>query len=65
MKTNTKSAAPLAIHRGRNTPHSRSGYARAKVDERANQLADIATTGDEDNAECCIADSFREFPPLP
>ena len=32
---------------------------------RANQLADIAATGDEDNAECAAADLFREFPPLP
>jgi hypothetical protein len=63
MKTNTKSAAPLAIRQGRNNPHQRSGYAGTKVDERANQLADIAASGDEDNAECCIADSFREFPP--
>jgi hypothetical protein len=63
MKTNTKSAAPMAIRRGRNNPHQRSGYAGTKVDERARQLADIAASGDEDNAECCIADSFREFPP--
>lgn len=33
--------------------------------ERAQQLADIGATGDDDNAECCAADSFREFPPLP
>lgn len=32
---------------------------------RAQQLADIAATGDEDNAECAAADLFREFPPLP
>lgn len=32
-------------------------------EDRAQQYADIAATGDEDNAECCIADSFREFPP--
>ncbi len=55
----------MAIQRGRNTPTQRSGYARAKVDERANQLADIAATGDEDNAECAAADLFREFPPAP
>ena len=65
MKTITKLTTPMAIQRGRNTPHRRSGYARAKVDERANQLADIAATGDEDNAECAAADFFREFPPLP
>jgi hypothetical protein len=65
MKTNTKSATPMATQRGRNTPNRRSGYARAKVDERANQLADIAATGDEDNAECATADLFREFLPLP
>lgn len=55
----------MAIQRGRNTPTQRSGYARAKVDERANQLADIAATGDDDNAECAAADLFREFHPLP
>lgn len=31
-------------------------------DSRAQQLADIAATGDEDNAECAAADLFREFP---
>lgn len=34
-------------------------------DERACQLADIAATGDNDNAECAAADLFREFPPAP
>ena len=34
-------------------------------DERARQLADIATSGDEDNASCAAADHFREFPPAP
>ena len=34
-------------------------------DERARQLADIAATGDEDNADCAAADLFREFPPAP
>lgn len=29
--------------------------------ERANQLADIAASGDEDNAECAAADLAREF----
>jgi phage terminase Nu1 subunit (DNA packaging protein) len=33
--------------------------------ERARQLADIAVTGDEDNAACAAADHFREFPPAP
>jgi hypothetical protein len=65
MKTNTKSATPMATQRGRNTPQRKPGYAHTKVDERANQLADIAATGDEDNAECAAADLFREFPPLP
>lgn len=31
-------------------------------DERAQQLADIAAHGDEDNAECAAADLAREFP---
>lgn len=31
-------------------------------DERARQLADIAASGDEDNAECAVADLSREFP---
>ncbi len=31
-------------------------------DERARQLADIAASGDEDNAECAAADMAREFP---
>ncbi len=30
--------------------------------ERAQQLADIAAHGDEDNAECAAADLAREFP---
>lgn len=34
-------------------------------DERARQLADIAATGDDDNAECAAADLFRELPPAP
>jgi hypothetical protein len=33
-------------------------------DKRSSQLADIAATGDDDNAECAAADLFREFPPL-
>lgn len=32
-------------------------------DARANQLADIASTGDEDNASCAAADLFREASP--
>lgn len=31
-------------------------------DDRARQLADIAATGDEDNAGCAAADLAREFP---
>ncbi len=31
-------------------------------DERARQLADIAATGDQDNAEVAAADLAREFP---
>lgn len=30
--------------------------------ERAQQLADIAASGDDDNAECASADLAREFP---
>jgi hypothetical protein len=30
--------------------------------ERQQQLADVAVTGDEDNAECSAADLPREFP---
>ncbi len=33
--------------------------------DRARELADISTTGDEDSAECAAADLFREFPPAP
>jgi hypothetical protein len=33
--------------------------------ERSSQLADITATGDDDNAECAAADSFREFAPAP
>ena len=33
--------------------------------DRSRQLADIAATGDDDNAECAVADHFREFPPSP
>ena len=31
-------------------------------DERARQLADIAASGDDDNAACAAADLAREFP---
>lgn len=31
-------------------------------DSRADQLADIAASGDEDNAECATSDLAREFP---
>lgn len=31
-------------------------------DERARQLADVATSGDDDAAECAAADLAREFP---
>lgn len=34
-------------------------------DGRARQLADIAATGDDDNAACAAADLFREFLPTP
>lgn len=33
---------------------------RNAADERARQLADIADTGDDDNASCAAADLFRE-----
>lgn len=36
--------------------------AASSADERARQLADIATSGSEDNAECAAADLGREFP---
>lgn len=32
-------------------------------EERTRQLADIAASGDEDNAECAAADLFRESSP--
>jgi excisionase family DNA binding protein len=32
---------------------------------RARQLADIATSGDDDNAACAAADLARVFPPAP
>ena len=35
--------------------------AKKPDDERARQLADIAASGDEDNAECAEADLAREF----
>jgi hypothetical protein len=34
------------------------------TDPRARQLADIAASGDEDAAECAVADRFREFPDI-
>ena len=37
-------------------------YQTAHHDERARQLADIAASGDQDNAECAAADLAREFP---
>ena len=41
------------------------GTATSGDDLRARQLADIAVTGDEDNAECAAADLSREFPGSP
>ena len=42
------------------------GRPTASRDDRARQLADIAESGDQDNAECATADLAREFPlPLP
>jgi len=41
---------------------SRQNSAASPLDERARQLADIAVTGDEDNAECAAADLARELP---
>ncbi len=34
-------------------------------DKRGSQLADIAASGDDDNAECAAVDLAREFPPAP
>lgn len=33
--------------------------------ERAQQLADIKASGNDDNSECAAVDYFREFPPTP
>ena len=41
---------------------SSQNNAPSSLDERARQLADIAATGDEDNADCAVADLAREFP---
>lgn len=35
------------------------------IGSRAHQLADIAAHGDEDSAECAVADLAREFPRSP
>jgi hypothetical protein len=35
---------------------------RETANARASQLADIAGSGDNDNAECAAADLAREFP---
>lgn len=35
---------------------------KQSCDSRADQLADIAASGDEDNAECAASDLAREFP---
>lgn len=37
----------------------------APASERARQLAEVAATGDDDNAECAAADLAREFPNRP
>ena len=41
---------------------NRGAHTAAPSDERAHQLADIAATGDDDNAQCAAADLAREFP---
>lgn len=49
-------------------PEPRTTEMKNKItteDERASQLADITTTGDDDNVECAAADLFREFQPTP
>jgi hypothetical protein len=38
------------------------GRPQANGDARVRQLADIADSGDNDNAECATADLAREFP---
>ena len=35
---------------------------RAAANKRRQQLADVAASGDDDNAECAAADIAREFP---
>ena len=35
---------------------------RAAANKRRQQLADVAASGDDDNAECAAADLEREFP---
>lgn len=55
-----------ALEKCRNTESHRSKLEASRIDfpenERARQLADIAKSGDEDNAECAAADLAREFP---
>ena len=41
------------------------GGRTSSEDERTRQLADIASSGDDDNAQCAAADLAREFPSLP
>ena len=52
-------------HSGRIRRNSATSAIPTPDADRASQLADIAATGDDDNAECAAADLFREFPPSP
>ncbi len=52
-----------AQSRSRRTQRVRCHQKTARPGIRAQQLADIAASGDEDNSACAEADQFREFPP--
>ena len=69
MKTTTTRQKASAIPKGKSLrTHQISslkvdrGIACAPAEDRASQLADIAESGDQDNAECAAADLAREFP---
>jgi len=69
MKSDHTPQNPMAIRRGKASHQLRSSgpkghraQAVAHGTGRAAQLAAIAASGDEDNADCAATDLAREFP---
>jgi hypothetical protein len=54
-------ACDSGISQSHRTFSSLRGVSAVSPDPRAEELADLAVSADEDNAECATADLFREY----